>query len=87
MKKFKPGDIVCIRAWDDMEEKFGVDEYGRIRTIAYFVPPMRYLCEEFATITKMYDDSTVELDFCNDEYNDEGWEFSVDMLEMVVEEE
>lgn len=87
MTAFKPGDIVRIRTWEDMADTFGIDEEGEIDTIATFVPGMRHLCGEYATITKLHDNYTVELDFHNDEYNDEGWEYSIDMLEMEVEEE
>lgn len=31
--KFRPGDTVTIRAWDDMVKEFGTDSYGDIPTL------------------------------------------------------
>lgn len=31
MKRYKVGDIVQIRQWDDMVKEFGVNYYGTIR--------------------------------------------------------
>ena len=33
MKRYKVGDIVQIRQWDDMVKEFGVNSYGSIRSI------------------------------------------------------
>ena len=38
------GDKLRIREWDDMENEFGKDVLGRIRTRARFLPKMRELC-------------------------------------------
>lgn len=38
------GDKLRIREWDDMENAFGKDGLGRIRTRARFLPKMRELC-------------------------------------------
>lgn len=35
MKRYKVGDIVQIRQWDDMVKEFGVNYYGVIRCNNY----------------------------------------------------
>lgn len=54
--KFKPGDVVTVRLWDDMGKEYGYDgydsdslircpcEYGTEAPICYFRENMRCLC-------------------------------------------
>lgn len=46
MKRYKVGDIVQIRQWDDMVKEFGVNYYGVIRCNNYcsFVGEMKKYC-------------------------------------------
>lgn len=46
MSKFKAGDLVRIRQWDDMKSQFGTDEDGDISLSRgfYFVQGMKHLC-------------------------------------------
>lgn len=46
MKRYKVGDIVQIRQWDDMVKKFGVNYYGAIQCNNYcsFVGEMKKYC-------------------------------------------
>ena len=46
MKRYKVGDIVQIRQWDDMVKEFGVNSYGSIRCNNYcsFVGEMEKYC-------------------------------------------
>lgn len=46
MKRYKVGDIVQIRQWDDMVKEFGVNYYGAIRCSNYcsFVGEMKKYC-------------------------------------------
>lgn len=45
MKRYKVGDIVQIRQWDDMVKEFGVNHYGVIRcNNCGFVKEMKKYC-------------------------------------------
>ena len=45
MKRYKVGDIVQIRQWDDMVKEFGVNYYGAIRcNNCGFVREMKKYC-------------------------------------------
>lgn len=46
MKRYKVGDIVQIRQWNDMVKEFGVNYYGVIRCNNYcsFVGEMKKYC-------------------------------------------
>lgn len=48
--KFKPGDRVQIKTWEEMEKEFGTYANGNIRTHMVFSKQMRHLCGTFATI-------------------------------------
>ena len=81
--KFKIGELVRIRQWDDMEKEFGVDSEGYIDSCVSFVPPMKPLCGKYAEITKIRDDGKVKLRFFNCEKEEVGWGYSTDMIEKV----
>ena len=81
--KFKVGELVRIRQWDDMEKEFGVDSEGYIDSCVSFVPPMQPLCGKYAEITKIRDDGKVKLRFFNCEKEEVGWAFHTDMIEKV----
>lgn len=83
MSKFKVGDRVRFRTWDDMEKEFGLDNDGDIACRASFVANMRHLCGTEARIKKL-DGKDVELeDFTSTEST--IWNFSTDMLEPTTE--
>ena len=44
MNKFKAGDIVRVRGWDDMEAEFGLNPSGHIACEFTFLERMKYLC-------------------------------------------
>lgn len=45
--KYKIGDVVRVRGWDDMKEQFGRNAFGSIKTPHYnFIKGMSNLCEE-----------------------------------------
>ena len=74
MGKFKIGDKVKIRQWDDMEKEFGLDTFGSINVRFHFPEGMRKYCGKVMTIT----------DIWGDNYTLEGarsWSFSEDMFE------
>ena len=54
MRKFKVGDIVMIRHWDDMAREYGVDERGDIpMRYCLFQKGMRQYCGAVATIREI----------------------------------
>lgn len=53
--KFKEGDKVRVRTWEDMEREFGLNEFGDINTPASFTPNMRKYCGKIFII-----------EYCND---------------------
>ena len=50
MGKFKVGDKVRVRQWDDMAKEFGVDSSGAIDKSPYFIGAMRQYCGQVLTI-------------------------------------
>ncbi len=42
--KYKIGDVVKIRSWEDMENQYGLDEDGDIACPGVFTQDMRELC-------------------------------------------
>ena len=55
MSKFKVGDKVKVRSWEDMEKEFGLSRYGNIKTpgSCYFDMCMREWCGKTLTISKV----------------------------------
>ena len=81
--KFKVGELVRIRQWDDMEKEFGLDADGDINCRVQFVQSMKYLCGKYAEITKNHDDGRVILRFFNCEKENACRAFHTDMIEKV----
>lgn len=54
-RKLKVGDVVRVRAWDSMEEEFGLDADGDIDTSPCFVEKMRPYCENVFAISGEFD--------------------------------
>ena len=82
MSKYKVGDELRIREWNDMAAEFGLDEFGGVDCIYGFTEDMKRLCGMDFTVSKI--DSFEG----NDEYfSEEGiemeyyWSISSDMLE------
>lgn len=53
MAKFKVGDKVRVRQWDDMEKEFGVFPWGTIKVKCGFTTEMRQYCDKVVTITSI----------------------------------
>lgn len=83
-KKFKKGDRVVIREWDDMASEFGVyDSTGSIKCHASFVKDMKYLCGKTAVI-EYVDLSTKVLKLSFEEVVSlRQWSLSTDMIRHV----
>lgn len=78
MKRYKVGDIVQIRQWDDMVKEFGVNHYGVIRcNNCGFVIEMKKYCGKKLRIIAInnFDDTYYYLDTAN------SWTFTSEMFE------
>lgn len=87
--KFKVGDRVRIRQWDDMAKEFGTNGYGNIKCCPGFTKEMRQLCGKKATISSIgeFFSKSVHLkDFENCEGIETKWYYSTDMLEPVEDD-
>lgn len=85
--KFKVGDRVRIRQWDDMVKEFGLIDGWRIpftKTCkTTFVGDMKHLCGRTATITSInYDTEEVDLDF-DDNSGGTCWFFFLGAIEAI----
>lgn len=80
--KFKVGELVRIRQWDDMEKEIGLDGYGDINSLVPFVTYMKPLCGKYAEIIRL-NGSLVELKFFNCDGLNTGWGYSTDIIEKV----
>lgn len=80
--KYKVGDLVRIRLWDDMAKEFG--ECNDIITIPdyYFVTRMKKCCGLVCEIIEVKDNYYKLKN--NGELDIKGWKFTDDMLEGVV---
>ena len=77
--KFKVGDKVKVRSWEDMRDEFGTDEDGDIiikEEKVYFLEKMSALCGTAQIISVVHDGYYLLK-------NAEGWIFTDEMLEPV----
>ena len=81
--KFKVGELVRIRQWDDMVKEFGTSSTGSVNCRCYFTVDMKPLCGKYAEIKDLRVDSIVFLRFFNCEKEDKCWSYSTDMIEKV----
>ena len=81
--KFKVGELVRIRQWDDMEKEFGLTMLGSIRCRCGFADDMKPLCGKYAEIKDLLLDGIVRLRFFNCDDSVEDWNYSTDMIEKV----
>ena len=83
--KFKVGDRVRVRQWDDMVKEFGLINGYRIpftKTCGItFTGNMKHLCGRTATIIRIdYDTEKVDLDF-DDNSGGTNWDFFLGAIE------
>lgn len=84
--KFKVGELVRIRQWDDMEKEFGVNCVGTIHTPNGFVVNMKPLCGKYAEIVNLGANTAVKLKFFNCKGLEdiiESYSFDIGMIEKV----
>ena len=81
--KFKVGELVRIRQWDDMAKEFGTRSTGSVNCRCLFTVAMKTLCGKYAEIKDLRVDGIVFLRFFNCEKVDKCWSYSTDMIEKV----
>ena len=80
--KFKPGDRVQFKTWEEMEKEYGLDKDGDItpkdKGIS-FVRSMRFLCGAFATVESVNKYGEIKLkDFIPENKSKWKWAFNFD---------
>lgn len=87
MAKFKVGDKVRVREWDDMVEKYGV-KYDTIQVPWLFTEDMRKYCGCVVTIKEVVEKpdcrSYYYIEEDNKKHPFDNWKFSEEMLESKV---
>ena len=82
--KFKVGELVRIRQWDDMAKEIGVDADGDINSFVQFVTSMKPLCGKYAESIGLAENGVeVKLKFFNCGGLETSWGYSTDMIEKV----
>lgn len=81
--KFKVGDRVQIKSWEEMEKEFGTDCAGNINCNKLFTDSMKKYCGATATISVIDSDRTVKLTSTLPNINFSVWTFSTDMIKKV----
>ncbi len=83
--KFKVGDRVQFKSWEEMEKDFGTDTFGNIKVERSFTPEMKHLCGTYATIARLNSEICKLKDFTANGETD-LWIYSLDMLKPAVDE-
>ena len=81
--KFKVGELVRIRQWDDMIKEFGTIDTGSVNCKCYFTTGMKRLCGKYAEITNLREGGYVGLKLFNCDGLNTSWGYSTDMIEKV----
>lgn len=76
MSRFKVGDLVRVREWDDMKKEFGSDGDFKINCHCLFVYTMKDTCGDVCTIKDITDSGNYILSG----KNEAGWVYSDDMI-------
>ena len=53
--RFKEGDYVKVRSWKDMENEFGINDFGEIPCSWTFIDDMRHLCGQILYIDRVFE--------------------------------
>lgn len=81
--KFKVGELVRIRQWDDMKKEFGINVFGSIDCKCHFTSEMEPLCGKYAEISRLHKDGLVDLKLFNCEGLYTDYNYSTGMIEKV----
>lgn len=84
--KFKVGDRVQFKTWEEMEKEYGTNNNGMIECLLGFPTGMKHLCGTFATIDKIDGTFVILKDFTADG-NTIMWGYSEDMLKPAAEQQ
>jgi hypothetical protein len=77
--KYKVGDKVKVRSWNDMEKEFGLNEYGDINNkCLLFAEQMKEWCGKTVTISNVYEGHYI--------IKEGGWQWTDDMFEDINNE-
>ena len=84
-EKFKIGDKIVFKSWEQMEKQYGLTPKGNIPTEATFAKDMKYLCGVKAIITNFTNNRVyLELDPTEKEAIEEDeehhWGYSTQMI-------
>ena len=80
--KFKVGDRVRIRQWDDMRKEFGLGGGGSINCTGSFICSMRDLCGEEFVISEL-SELSLSKTALKVRGLETGWTITTDMIELV----
>lgn len=83
--KFKVGDKVKIKSWEEMEKEFGLDCAGNINCNSCFTGSMKKYCGATATISGIDSDEIVELTSTSSDLDFSFWTFSTDMIKKAID--
>ena len=83
--KFKVGDRVQIKSWEEMEKEFGTDCAGNINCKFSFTKEMEEYCGAVATISAIDSDEIVELTSTSSDLDFSFWTFSTDMIKKATD--
>lgn len=78
--KFKVGDKVKIKSWEEMQKEFGLDCDGDINCKWRFVDGMKKFCGSTATISAIDSSGEVKLTSTSSNLDFYKWRFSTDMI-------
>ena len=81
MKKFKVGERVQFKTWEEMEKEFGVNVVGNIRTFYPFSYYMKHLCGTLITIERIDGKEIYLKDFTAK--GDASFYYSLDMIKHI----
>lgn len=84
--KYKVGDKLRIRQWDDMKAEYHRDSNGIFVDNIYFVDGMKHLCGMEFTVAKIIKRGNCYC-YYSEEHTEEKWNISAGMLEPRKEEE
>lgn len=76
--KFKTGDKVRVKSWEQLVNEFGLDKYGNIDTTPCVNSEMKDYCDTVVTINECY--SSIKSSCNCYRVYESIWEFSDDML-------
>ena len=75
----KVGEKVRVRDWEDMENEFGLNQWGSIKCENSFTREMDYLCGGIFTVRQLIGDDERDIKFV--EHDADDYYISSDMIE------